>query len=385
MDTSELTPSYLLITKSGHYLKLSSSAFFLLKEIASGLSFDELARSVNARGTTQVQPAELERAYQKVVARMLEVVERERPRTLGWVRLPLVPAHVVARLARPLATVFRPAIVTLLLGASLALIILSTARGIPSLMESAALWPAYLLFLISVLWHELGHASACARFGAVPSRIGFAIYLIFPVFFSDVTSAWQLKRWQRVVVGLGGTYFQLMAAGAYAATFLLTGWAPLQSAVVLILGSCAFSLNPVLKFDGYWVVADALGISNLDQQPLRLLQHAWNRLRGSPCTPLLWPSYIIGALVTYSCLALLFWVYFLYAAIPLVREQLVALPVLAERLTEYRTLPATNALWDQIGQLLVSLLVLGGTLASLGHLIVLLVRRLSKRSTYPPS
>ena len=61
-----------------------------------------------------------------------------------------------------------------------------------------------------------------------------------------------------MVVDLGGVYFQLLMGTLYAVALAATGWAPLRTALVLVAGSCLFSLNPILKQDGYWIVADSL-------------------------------------------------------------------------------------------------------------------------------
>ncbi len=58
-------------------------------------------------------------------------------------------------------------------------------------------WLGYLLFLLSIVIHEFGHAGASVKYGASPAGIGFALYLIFPVFYSDVTVSWKLKSKQR--------------------------------------------------------------------------------------------------------------------------------------------------------------------------------------------
>ena len=74
-------------------------------------------------------------------------------------------------------------------------------------------------------------------FGALPDRIGIGIYVIYPALFSDVTAAWRLSRGQRVLVDLGGSYFQLLVTVAllaaervtHAPLLRFTCWASLAS------------------------------------------------------------------------------------------------------------------------------------------------------------
>lgn len=67
-----------------------------------------------------------------------------------------------------------------------------------------------LLLLLSSFVHEIGHASACRHFGVKHGGIGFGLYLTFPVFYTDVSEIWKLKRTERIVVNMAGVYFQLI-------------------------------------------------------------------------------------------------------------------------------------------------------------------------------
>jgi hypothetical protein len=124
-----------------------------------------------------------------------------------------------------------------------------------------------LAILGASLFHEVGHCAAVSAFGARVGRIGFGIYWLSPAFFSDVSSAWTLGRWKRVVVDCGGIYFQLLACAIYAiaATILHSHniQTALQTSIMVNLVSVLCSLDPMLKYDGYWIISDALDIPNL--------------------------------------------------------------------------------------------------------------------------
>ncbi len=111
--------------------------------------------------------------------------------------------------------------------------------------------------------HELGHAAACRYGGADPGAIGIGLYLVWPVFFSDVTSSYALSRRSRVRVDLGGVYFNclgvLATLGAYQA------WhAPFLLIAALVQEAAALQqLMPVLRLDGYYLVADLAGVPDL--------------------------------------------------------------------------------------------------------------------------
>lgn len=129
------------------------------------------------------------------------------------------------------------------------------------------------LLLLSFLAHELGHISACRFYKQRCGRIGFGFYFIFPAFFSDVSQVWALRPSQRIVVNLAGVYFQMLAN-----SLLLLCWLSqdsgisqnlLASVILLNFISMLYALNPVLHFDGYWVLSDLLNTSNLRQQMLQ--------------------------------------------------------------------------------------------------------------------
>ena len=64
----------------------------------------------------------------------------------------------------------------------------------------------YALLTLAAVLHELGHAAACRYGGARPGRIGYGVYLVFPAFYTDVTTH-RLGRAGRARTDLGGLYF----------------------------------------------------------------------------------------------------------------------------------------------------------------------------------
>ena len=86
--------------------------------------------------------------------------------------------------------------------------------------------------------------------------------------------------------------------------------------MTFIASSCIVSLNPIFKFDGYWVLADALGVTNLGQQPRLLLGHLARRLRRLPPRPLPWPATVVAALCVHTFLTVLVFGWFVAALVP---------------------------------------------------------------------
>jgi len=132
-----------------------------------------------------------------------------------------------------------------------------------------------LLLIIVVFIHEFGHASAQLRFGLPAGGIGFQLYHYIPAFFANVDASWRLKPTSRMVVDIGGIYFQSVAGSLLFLVYLQTHFLPILTTVVASDVLSVVALNPFLRFDGYWLVADALAVPNLNNLSKKL----WAQLR----------------------------------------------------------------------------------------------------------
>jgi putative peptide zinc metalloprotease protein len=359
VDTSEGQPVYLLTTRNGRYLRLSPSAYTVLSGLHRGRSPADLAAELGRLQGSPVSPADVEAAYQHLLGRISAIEQQpDRLETGFWVRIRCLPAALVGRVARPLSAAFGPWAalgLAVLIGVAALLMPWHVPRH---LADPATFWSAYLLFLLSLVAHEFGHAGACERYGAHPGDIGLTLYWIYPAFYCDVSAVWQLKRWQRAVVDVGGVFLQLVAGALYALGYIWSGWEPARLAVLMVLGSAVFSLNPLLKFDGYWLLADLLGVTNLSQQPRRIAQTLAARLRGRPAAPLPWPPAVMLAVGLYSVASVGFWGYVLRRVAPLLYQTALALPHTLAQLGGALQGPGHLPLAGQIQHLLLSLFVL---------------------------
>ena len=117
--------------------------------------------------------------------------------------------------------------------------------------------------------HEFAHGIVCKYFGGQVRETGLIFILFAPLAFVDVTSSWRFaNRWKRIAVASAGIFVELLIASACVFALLYT-----QSAVVkdiltntiLMAGltTLLFNANPLMRFDGYFVLADLLKIPNL--------------------------------------------------------------------------------------------------------------------------
>ena len=186
----------------------------------------------------------------------------------------IIPAALTSAVSSRLSFLFGPSAAVLsFLSILISHLLIYSHHGLAhSRLAGAHVSVILLLCALSVLAHELGHASALTRYGGSPSGIGFGLFILLPVFYADVSQAWKLRRWQRIVVDIGGIYFQQLF-------FVLTGLlaitrnsASMRAVCVAIDVMTLIALNPAFRFDGYWVVADWLGLAHLHRSAARYLR-----------------------------------------------------------------------------------------------------------------
>ncbi|MBF9069400.1 zinc metalloprotease [Streptacidiphilus fuscans] len=184
-------------------------------------------------------------------------------------RATLVRPSLVRRLTSPLLLLHHPVVVTLVLAAfASADAWFFVVHGAARTLEAAVGSPGELLALFSLtvaslLFHELGHASACRYGGARPGRIGFGVYLLWPSFFTDVTDVYRRPRADRLRTDLGGVYFNIVFMLALFGGYAGTGSGVLLAAVYLGHFEVLQQLVPIVRLDGYYILSDLAGVPDL--------------------------------------------------------------------------------------------------------------------------
>lgn len=136
----------------------------------------------------------------------------------------------------------------------------------------------YFVVVLTAFIHELGHSSACAYFGVSHGEIGVGIYLLFPVLYSDVSDVWHLDRKSRVIVDAGGVFFQFVSVTALYMFYVILPSPVLVASIFTTYLVILTALNPFLKFDGYWILSDLLGVTNLAKRSNETLGSVWKRI-----------------------------------------------------------------------------------------------------------
>jgi putative peptide zinc metalloprotease protein len=268
---------YLVRRRDGQVVQLSR-LLFALAGCMNGDCVEVVADRAGAMLDLRITPAqvayvaETKLAPLGLVAHRDGTVPRLRPATALLAlrfRAGVVREPTVNRLAAILRPLFLPPV---LIGALVGLVAgdvwLGVGGGLTAGLRTVVGQPglALALFgltLLSLLLHELGHAAACRYGGARPGRIGVGIYLVWPVFFTDVTDSYRLSKAGRLRTDLGGVYFNALLALAAAAAYLASGYYPLLTVVATQQVLIIDQFIPWVRLDGYHIVSDLIGVSDL--------------------------------------------------------------------------------------------------------------------------
>ena len=175
--------------------------------------------------------------------------------------------------------------------------------------DSRQVFSSHNWLLLAIVWvalkvvHEIGHGLACRSHGGRVTEMGVVFVLFAPMAYVDVTSSLGFRsRWQRMHVAAGGILVELTVA-AIAALCWTQATTPfarhlLHNIVVSAsLTTLIFNINPLMRFDGYFILEDLLDISNLSTTASRWLQSRYARFFYGELRAVPVPSGFQGAVI----------------------------------------------------------------------------------------
>ncbi len=249
-----------------------------------------------------------------------------------FVRIPLFQPQAFLERTLPLANAVASRWVTGLL----------TLLGMAGLYLTSRQWDTFLATLpdiftftgivlmgISLVFvkaaHELGHAYTAVRHGCRVPTMGIAFMLMAPLLYTDVTDSWRLTdRRKRLRIDSAGVRVELAIA---ALALFLWSFLPdgalrglmFSLCTVSLVSSLFINLNPLMRFDGYYLLSELIGIENLQTRSFDLgtwRMREWLFGLGEPCPEAL-PARRVNFLVGYAWAT---WIYrlFLFLGIALI-------------------------------------------------------------------
>lgn len=132
--------------------------------------------------------------------------------------------------------------------------------------------------------HELGHGLTCKRLGGECHEMGVMLLVLTPCLYCNVSDSWLLpNRWHRAAIGAAGMYVEMVLAtlATYVWWFTEPGmlnYLALNVMFVCSVSTLLFNANPLMRYDGYYILSDLLEIPNLRQKASSILQRklgAW--------------------------------------------------------------------------------------------------------------
>lgn len=213
-------------------------------------------------------------------------------RNLLYLRLPgWDPESTLQRFYPMVSWVFRPWAVTLCMVLVVASWILLGIQfdhfrsQLPEFQQFFG-WPNLMYMWVTLamakILHEFGHGMSCKHFGGECHEMGIMLLVFSPTLYCDVSDSWMLKsKWQRIIIGGGGMYVEVILSAI--AVFVWWNTTPglihhlcLNVFFVTTITTVVFNANPLMRFDGYYMLSDLLEIPNLRPKADRLLRESFS-------------------------------------------------------------------------------------------------------------
>ncbi|MFN3194108.1 MAG: biotin/lipoyl-binding protein [Aureliella sp.] len=130
----------------------------------------------------------------------------------------------------------------------------------------------FAILIVTKSIHELGHGLMCKHFGGECHEIGFMLLVMTPAMYCNTSDSWILpNKWKRIAIGAAGMYVEVVLAAL--CTFIWWWTEPgvvhyLSLNIMFLSGvsTVVFNANPLLRYDGYFMLSDYLEIPNLSSK-----------------------------------------------------------------------------------------------------------------------
>lgn len=139
------------------------------------------------------------------------------------------------------------------------------------------------LFFATKVIHEFGHGLAAKHYKLEVHEMGVLFMVFWPMFYVDVSDAWMLPRKsERNWINAGGMFIEMLLASVAAWVWLLTepGWVNQAAFNTMLAGSITtvlFNANPLLRYDGYYILMDWMEIPNLRTKASQYITYLMHR------------------------------------------------------------------------------------------------------------
>lgn len=297
--TSEGVPTWTVVDPvRNKYFQIEWNVYQLLQRWPCG-TIEKLAEEIAHNTTSRIGMEDVEDLVKFLYANNLteqsasgetkDYVQQEAARHQVWwqwllhhylfIKLPLVHPHQFLHATLPLVAPFYTAAAAWLFGTIGVVGLFLVGRQWDTFVSTflhffnwrGAVMYGAVLCLVKVV-HELGHAYTATRFGCRVPTIGVAFMVMMPVLYSDVSDSYRLSsKRKRLAIAAAGVVAELGLAAIATVLWAFLPDGTLRSMAFVVatsswIMSLTVNLNPLMRFDGYYLLADGLGLPNLQDR-----------------------------------------------------------------------------------------------------------------------
>ncbi len=152
---------------------------------------------------------------------------------------------------------------------------------IESLSFSGLVRYSIAVIIIKII-HEFSHAYTAKIQGVRVRSMGIAFIVFFPRLFTDITDSWRLRRRQRLKIDSAGIVAELIIGGIAALIWVNIPPGAASSIAyyiftVSVINTVLVNGNPFIRYDGYYILSDIIGIDNLLQRATAYTRRLWRK------------------------------------------------------------------------------------------------------------
>mgnify|MGYP006279128199 CR=1 FL=1 len=292
------------------YYRLGEIEYVVLKSFQQGMSVEETQHAVKEQTGAEVSSREVYKFVEqlkgsnllksKSMADVRRLSQQQRMQKRGrikqlvsnylFITIPVWdPDTVLNKLLPYFRMILRPTLFLAWLALSLTALWIIITNFSTLVANAFSLLSGWNLLILSgvvfsiKLFHEMGHALTCKHFGGEVHAIGPAFLVFQPCMFTDTSDAWLFpSKWDRIAVTSAGIIVEIMMASIAAIVWISSEPGMVKQVAYTMMVACSistllFNANPLLRFDGYYILSDLLEIPNMRVKTVNYLGYLFDR------------------------------------------------------------------------------------------------------------
>jgi putative peptide zinc metalloprotease protein len=313
-----------LVERDGQFIQLSELLLLTLAHVDGKRSIEEIAKGTSAKAFRQVTPDNVRALLAKLVplglvagadGALVPSAREQAARSPMQVQLKMavIPPTVTNAITGFFKVLYFPPVLVLVLAAAAAAhawlyLIHGVGKSVHDVLYSPGLiLILFVAFVFSAAFHEIGHGAGLRYGGGTVRAMGAGLYLVYPVFYTDITDAYRLGRGGKLRTSLGGFYFNLIFSLGVLGLYAVTHAEFLLIVMALIDLEIVYQMLPFVRMDGYWILADLTGIPDFFSQMGAFVRSLFGKREGEIADLKPWAKtvFILYTIIVVPLIALL--------------------------------------------------------------------------------